>query len=138
MYACQLWSKYTQASITSMKRLNATYNNAYWVMCLIPKNAGVCPHQVNYCVRTFDTLLPWWETVCIDFLYNAHHLTFLFNCFKCHVSSIIQSSCVIETNCSSCWCIVVSVFASHQYCFCVVKRKKCVYDVMYTNQVCQK
>jgi len=29
MYACQLWSKYTQ---TSMKRLRAAYNNAYRIM----------------------------------------------------------------------------------------------------------
>ena len=69
-----------------------------------------------------------WETTCIDFLYNAHlHPTFLFDRFKClmlfanlHFSSIIQCSCMVETECSSCsW--VVSVFASHHFCFCVVK-----------------
>jgi len=73
-------------------------------------------------------LITCWETTCIDFLYDAHlHPTFLFDRFKClmlftnlHVSSIIQRSCMVETECSSCsW--VVSVFASHQYCFCVVK-----------------
>ena len=73
-------------------------------------------------------LMPCWETSCIDFLYDVHfHPTFLFDRFKClmlftnlHLSSIIQRSCMVETECSSCsW--VVSVFASHQYCFCVVK-----------------
>ena len=72
-------------------------------------------------------------------LYDVHlHLTFSFDCFKClmlfanlHFSS--QSSCVMETNCSSCRCIV-SVFASHQYCFCVVKRK----NVQATDQAHKK
>ena len=61
------------------------------------------------------------------FLSDVHlHLTFLFDHFKClmlftnlHFSSIIQHSCM-ETKCSRCpW--IVSEFASHQYCFCVVK-----------------
>ena len=73
-------------------------------------------------------LMPCWETTCIEFLYDAHlHPTFLFDRFKClmlftnlHFSSIIQRSCIVETKCRSCpW--VVSVFASHQYYFCVVK-----------------
>ena len=73
-------------------------------------------------------LMSCWESTCIDFLYDAHlHPTFLFNRFKClmlftnlHFSSIILRSCMVETECSSCsW--VVSVFASHQYYFCVVK-----------------
>jgi len=54
MYACQLWSKYTQ---TSMKRLRAAYNNAYRIMHYIPRNVSVRPHQVSHCVRTFDALL---------------------------------------------------------------------------------
>jgi len=66
--------------------------------------------------------MPCWKTSCIDLLYGAHfHLTFLFVHFKClmlftnfHFSSIIQCSCILETNCRSCWCIV-SVFASHQH-----------------------
>jgi len=73
-------------------------------------------------------LMPCWETACVDFLYDAHlHPTFLFDRFKClmiftnlHFSSIVQRFCMVDTECSSCsW--VVSVFASHQYCFCVVK-----------------
>ena len=72
-------------------------------------------------------LMPCWETTCIDFLYDANlHPTFLFDCFKClmlftnfHFSSIIQHSCM-ETKCSS-YPWIVSEFASHQYCFCVVK-----------------
>ena len=48
MYACQLWSKYTQ---TSMKRLRAAYNNAYRIMHYIPRNVSVRPHQVSHCVR---------------------------------------------------------------------------------------
>jgi len=43
MYACQLWSKYTQ---TSMKRLRAAYNNAYRIMHYMPRNVSVRPHQV--------------------------------------------------------------------------------------------
>ena len=78
--------------------------------------------------------MPCWETTCIDFLYDAHlHPTFLFDRLKClmlftnlHFSSIIQSSYMVETECSSCsW--VVSVFASHQYCFCVAKYVDTVY-----------
>ena len=54
MYACQLWSKYTQ---TIMKRLRAAYNNAYRIMHYIPRNVSVRPHQVSHCVRTFDAVL---------------------------------------------------------------------------------
>jgi len=81
------------------------------------------PHQVSHYVRTFDAVL---KNNCINFLYDAHlHPTFLFDGFKClvlftnlHFSSMIQHSCM-ETKCSSClW--IVSEFASHQYCFCVV------------------
>jgi len=111
---------------TSMKRLRAAYSNAYRIMHHIPRNVSVRPHQVSHCVRTFDALL---RNNCIDFVYDAHlHRTFLFDCFNClmpftnlHFPSIIQRSCMIETKCSSFWWIV-SVFASHQYCFCVVKR----------------
>jgi len=41
-------------------------------------------------------------------------------------SSITQRFCMMETNCSSCWWIVLG-FASHQR-FCVVKNKS-VYKV---------
>jgi len=54
IYACQLWSKYTQ---TSMKRLSAAYNNAYRITHFIHRNVSVRPHQVSHCVRTFDTVL---------------------------------------------------------------------------------
>jgi len=54
MYACQLWSKYTQ---TSMMRLRAAYNNAYRIMHYIPRNVSFRPHQVSHCVRTFDAVL---------------------------------------------------------------------------------
>jgi len=54
MYACQLWSKYTQ---TSMKRLRAAYNNAYRIMHYITRNVSVRPPQVSHCVRTFDAVL---------------------------------------------------------------------------------
>ena len=103
MYACQLWSKYTQ---TSMKRLRAAYNSAYRIMHYIPRNVSVRPHQVSHCVRTFDAVL---RNNLYRFLYDAHlHPTFLFGRFKClmlftnlHFSSIIQHSCM-ETKCSSC------------------------------------
>ena len=73
-------------------------------------------------------LMPCWETTCIDFLCDAHlHPTFLFDRLKClmlftnlQFSSIVQHSCMVETKCSSCPGIV-SVIASHQYCFFVVK-----------------
>jgi len=47
MYACQLWSKYTQ---TSMKRLHAAYNNAYRIMHYIPRNVSVflCSCEKRY------------------------------------------------------------------------------------------
>jgi len=54
MYACPLWSKYTQAS---MKRLHTAYNNAYRIRHYIPRNVSVCPHQVSHCVTPFDALL---------------------------------------------------------------------------------
>ena len=54
MYACQLWSKYTQ---TSMKRLRAAYNNVCRIMHYIPRNVSVRLHQVSHCVTTFDAVL---------------------------------------------------------------------------------
>jgi len=137
MYACQLWSKHTQSS---MKRLRAAYNNAYRIMHHIPRNVTVRPHRSTI---VSGHLMLCWETTCMDFLYDAHfHSTFLFVRFKCvmrstnlHFSLIIQSSCMMETNCSSCWCIV-SVFACRQYCFCVVNRKNVC--AMYTNQPYKK
>ena len=122
IYACQLWSKYTQ---TSMKRLCAAYNNSYRIMHYIPRNVSVRPHQVSHCVRTFDAML---RNNLYRFLCDAHlHPTFLFDRLKClmlftnlQFSSIVQHSCMVETKCSSCPGIV-SVIASHQYCFFVVK-----------------
>jgi len=125
MYACQLWSKYIQ---TSMKRLCAAYNNAYWIMRYIPRNVSVRPHQANHCVMTFDALL---RNNLYQFfiIYDAYlHPTFcsiasnvLMLFTNLHFSSIIQRSCMMETNkCSSCWWIVL-VFVSHQHYFCVVK-----------------
>jgi len=66
MYACQLWSKYSQ---NRMKGWCAAYNNAYRIMHYIPRNVSVRPHQVSHCVRRF---IPCWETIYIDFLYAAH------------------------------------------------------------------
>jgi len=54
MYACQLWSKYTQ---TGMKRLRVAYSNAYRIMHYIPRNVSVRPHQASHCLRTFDAVL---------------------------------------------------------------------------------
>jgi len=54
MYACQMWSKYTQ---TSMKRLRAAYNNANRIMHYIPRNVSIRPHQIGHYVRTFDAVL---------------------------------------------------------------------------------
>jgi len=78
MYACQLWSKYTQ---TSMKRLRAAYNNAYWIMHYIPRNVSVRPHQVSHCVTTFDAVL---RNNLYRFFNDVHlHPTILFDRFKC-------------------------------------------------------
>ena len=54
MYACWLWSKYTQAS---MKSSRAAYNNAHRIMHYIPRNVSVRQHQVTQCVRTCDALM---------------------------------------------------------------------------------
>ena len=51
MYACQMWSKYTQ---TTIKRLHAAYNNAYRIMHYIPRNVSDRPNQVRLCVRTIN------------------------------------------------------------------------------------
>jgi len=122
MYPCQLWSKYTQ-----------TRWSAYVLHITMPIELWITyPEMLVFAHTRLATvsgpLMPCWETTCIDFLYDAHlHPTFLFDRFKClmlftnlHFSSIIQRSCMVETECSSCsW--VASVFTSHQYCFCVVK-----------------
>ena len=116
MYACRLLSKYTQ---TSMKRLRAAHNNAYRIM----------HYQTHTRLAIVSgPLMACWETICIDVLYDPHlHPTLQFDHFKClmlftnlHFSSFIQSCCMILISCNSCWGIV-SVFASDQYCFCVVK-----------------
>jgi len=76
MYACQLWSKYTQAS---MKRLRMAYNDTYRIMHYIPRNVSVHPHQVNYYVKICDTL-------CRNYLYSfvrrCETSNFLFDDFK--------------------------------------------------------
>ena len=124
MYACQLWIKYTQ---TNMKRLRAAYNNAYRIMHYITYPDMLLFAHTRLSIVS-EPLMSCWETTCIDFLYDTHfHPIFLYDRFKClmlftnlHFSSIIQRSSIVETECSSCsW--IVSVFASDQYCFCVVK-----------------
>ena len=114
--------------------------NAYRIMHHIPKNVSVRPHQVNHCVKTFDAMLR--NNLYRFFKRCASSSNFSFVRFKClmistnlHSSSIIQSSCMMETNCRSCWCIVL-VFASHQYCFCVAKRKNVC--AVYKNQAYKK
>ena len=99
VYACQLWSKYTQ---TSMKCLSAACNISNEIMHYIPKNVNVCPHQASHCVKT---LVPFWEIICISFYNFVYlHLTFVSNLFKClmfftnlHFSSIIYCSCMMVT-----------------------------------------
>jgi len=129
MYACQLWSKYTQ---TSMKHLRAAYKNATPKTHYIPRNVSVRPHQVSHCVRTFDALLR--NNLYLFFIGCA---LLIFIQLFCSITSyvwcfsqtfifpqliVIQRSCMMETKCSSCsW--IGSVFASYQYCFCVVKKR---------------
>jgi len=64
---------------------------------------GFVPAYIGYiCLRWFES-----------------HLIFFPQLFNTHFSSIIQHSWM-ETKCSSCpW--IISEFASHQHCFCVVK-----------------
>ena len=105
MYACQLWSKYTQ---TSMKRLRAAYR------LTMPIELSITYPEMLVFAHTRLTivsgpLMPCQETTCIDFLCDARlHPTFLFDRFRClmlfrnlHFSSIIQHSSM-ETKCSSC------------------------------------
>ena len=123
MYACQLWSKYTQ---TSMKRLRAAYNNAYRIMHYIPRNASVRPHQVSHCVRTFDAMLRnnlyrffMRCTSSSNFFIRSLQMpdAFYKSSFFLNYSTLLYGD---QIKCSSCpWS--VSKFASHQYCFCVVK-----------------
>ena len=95
--------------------------------CVHPPSAHhwCSPHQVSHCVRTFNALLR--NNLCRFFTRCASSSNFLSDRFKCpmlftnlHFSSIIQHSCMMAPNCNSCWCSV-SVFASHQYCFSVLK-----------------
>ena len=97
----------------------------YRIMQYIPRNVSVRPHQVSHSVRTFDAVLRT----------NLHR--FFIRCASssnCFIQSLQLSdafykssyflnfllSCMVENKCSSCpW--IVSVFESHQYCFCVVK-----------------
>jgi len=103
----------------SYQRCNSTYQR-----CNSTEKVHEKHSYQTHCVRTFDAVL---RNNLHQFLWDAHfHPTILSHRFKClmlftnlHFSSIIQRSCM-ETKCSSCpW--IVSVFASHQYCFCVVK-----------------
>ena len=127
MYACHLWSKYTQ---TSMKRLRAAYNNAYRIMHYVPRNVSVRPHQVNHCDTTIDAVLRnnlyWffiWCSSSSNFFIWSLQMSHAF--YKSLFSSIIQHSCM-ENKCNSClW--IVSEFASHQYCFCAVNYVDTVY-----------
>ena len=147
MYACQLWSKYTQ---TSVKRLRAAYNNAYRIMHYIPRNVSVRPHQVSHCVRTFDAVLRYnlyrfFMRYASSSNYFIRSLQMSDAFYKSSFFLIIQRSCMVETKCSSCPGIV-SVFASHQYCFCVVKicvhcvhtkhkKKKCWESVLLLSRL---
>jgi len=122
MYACQLWSKYTQ---NSMKRLRAAYNNAYRIMHYIPKNVSVRPHQVSHCVRTFDAVL---RNNLYRFFMRCASLSNFFirslqmsdafykSSFFLNYSTLLYGGDQMQY-----LSVIVSVFASHQYCFCVVK-----------------
>jgi len=57
MYACQLWSKYTQ---TSMNRLRAAYNNAYRIMHYISRNV------MRYCMDIHFLYFCEWRCSCGD------------------------------------------------------------------------
>jgi len=132
MYACQLWSKYTQ---TSMKCLRAAYNNAYRIMHCIPRNVTVRPHQVSHCVRTFDALL---RNNLHRFFIRCASSTFLFICFKClmlltNLQFFLNYSKLLYDGDKMLKLLaIVTVFASHQCCFCVVKKNECaMYAIKY-------
>jgi len=64
-----------------MKPLRAAYNNAYRIMHYIPRIVSVHPHQVDYCVKTFDALL---RNYLYQFSNVAYlHQTFLSDRFNC-------------------------------------------------------
>ena len=115
MYACQLctrrpvWSAYVLQIIMPIE------------LCITYPEMLVFAHTRLAIVS--GPLMPCWETTCINF-YTMHIFIQLFKCLmlftNLHSSSVIQCSCMVETECSSrSW--VVSVFESHLYCFCVVK-----------------
>ena len=90
------------------------------------RNGSVRPHQVSHCVRAFDEMLR--NNLYRFFIRCTSSSNFFIRSLQMsdafyknlHFSSIIQSSCMMEIKCSICpW--IVSMFASHQYCFCVVK-----------------
>ena len=128
MYACQLWSKSTQ---TSMKPLYAAYNNAYRIMHYIPKNVSARPYQVSHCVRTFDALL---RNNLYRFFIRCTSSSNFYSIASnvwCFLQIFIfpqlfntpvwwrWSSCLWNDVEVVVW--IVMLFASHQYCFCVIK-----------------
>ena len=62
---------------------------AYVLRTTMPTELCLTYHETQVFAHTKSTivsghLMPCWETICIDFLYDAHlHPTFLFVCFKC-------------------------------------------------------
>ena len=74
MYACRLWSKYTQ---TNMKHLCAAYN-AYPIMHYIPKNVSVHPHQcLGQCLKVRLHWKCFWSAcsmLCPSRAYSRLHL----------------------------------------------------------------
>ena len=80
MYACQLWSEYTQT-----KRLRAAHNNAFRIMHYMPRNVSVRPHQVSHRVTTFHALLR--HNVPLFRCASSNFLSSLFNPDAFHKSS---------------------------------------------------
>jgi len=92
---------------------------------ILPRYSPASLHQVSHCVRTFDAVLR--DSLYRFFIRCASSSNFFIRSlqksdafYKSSFFLNYSTPCMVETKCSSCsW--IVSVFASHQYCFCVVK-----------------
>ena len=62
VYACQLWSKYTQ---TSVKRLRVAYNNACPIIHYLSRNESARHNEVNHYIKFCGALSRFCSTMCI-------------------------------------------------------------------------
>ena len=95
-------------------------------MHCIPRNVSVRPHQVSHCVRTFDAVL---RNNFVLIFYTMHIFIQLFIRLLQLSNAFYKSSFCLNYYSTLLYggdrlqqlFVSFSVFASHQYCFCVVK-----------------